>query len=106
MKPDLTQQEILLVANTTFFKRQLCETGTTTDSQLGLDAFEEACWNGMLDELAPEIIHKPAPGHKLFLWETRKGQAFLQIVLSEIPLPMEKEFSIDPNVFESTLGCN
>jgi hypothetical protein len=97
MKPDNTQQEILLVANATCFQKQLCKTDSKGKISSIMDAVEEACWNGLLNEMIPEIID--FPGENLFLWETNQGRSTVQVLLSKIPLPLEKEFSIDPQIF-------
>jgi hypothetical protein len=102
------QQEILLVTTSTFSKRQFCENNTVESARFlsPAEQLEEACWNGLLDELLPEILQKATCGKHLYLWHIRNGASFLQIELSELPLSMDKRFSIDTNFFLPTILFN
>jgi hypothetical protein len=101
MKALTTQQEILLVTNTTLSEKQWCEKGTTdaNHSQSSIEQLEEACWNGLLDELFPEVMLTRLPGKRLYLWHVRKGSSCLQLEWSEFPLCIEKHRSINPAFF-------
>ena len=67
METDILQQEILLLTDTTFSQRQLCENDAKDDSShlSESEKLEEACWTGLLDELLPEII----ANKKLHIWQ-------------------------------------
>lgn len=96
-----TQKEILLVTTTTLFRKQLC-TKEAAESNTNLSAIEQieaACWNGLLDELLPELIVKPVYGGKLFIWHIGHGASCLQIQMGEFPVSVEKSFSLDPSFF-------
>src|SRR3954452_299149 len=98
MKPHNINQEILLMTTSTFSKRQWCEKDAHESAHhlSPGDQLEEACWNGLLNELLPEVIVKSVLGKNLYLWEIRHGKFFLQIELSECPVSIENHFSIDP----------
>ncbi len=103
MKSVNVQQEILLVTTSKFLQQDLCEIDDIdkTGHLFLEEQLEKACWNGMLEELLPEIIEHGASGKKLFLWRIRQGELLFQIQLSEsLPL-IEKVFSIDPCFFLS-----
>ena len=104
MKPNIINQEILLVTTTSFSKRQLCETDRKDkNSRLTpVQQLETACWNSLLDELLPEIMLQPTPHKKLYLWQMRPGFSFLQLDYGEFPLAVEKLTSIDPH---NSLAC-
>jgi hypothetical protein len=108
MKPNSTQQEILLVTGTHFSSRQLCknEDGTNSGKPVNNEQLEEACWNGILQEMLPEIFKAPANGEKLFLWQVREAQAFLEIELGDLPIEPDHSFSIDPYSFMHTKILN
>lgn len=108
MKEVIFQQEILLVANTAIFKKQLCKPDATKNNYYlsFLEQLEEACWNGLLNELIPEIIEKSPSGKKLSLCQIRPGKSFLEIELSESQVLIETQFSIYPNFFISTILFN
>jgi hypothetical protein len=101
MKTNATQQEILLVTNTTFSQRQLCEKDILEDDKYlsRTDLLEDACWNGLLDEMLPDILEKSSAGKKLHMREIRHAKWFLEIELCEYPQTIEQEFSIDPYAF-------
>jgi hypothetical protein len=101
MKTNFTQQEILLITDTSFSHR---EWSKKDDPEIGnnltdKDQLEEACWNGLLQDMLPEIYEKPGHGKKLYLWQTRQGKSFIDIELGEIPVKKENYFSIDPYSF-------
>ena len=101
MKTNTTQQEILLLTGSTFSQRQLCEKNTpdTNKHFSKKEELEDACWNGFLKELLPEIVLKPANGNSLFLWQIRKVESFLELELCDTPAQMDNHLSIDPYNF-------
>lgn len=102
------QQEILLVTGTTLSKRQLCEKSTSdcADHFLFAEQLEEACWNGMLYELLPEVIKRSSTGQKLSLLQIHHGVSFLEIELSECPVTFEDQYSLNPYCFAESKSRN
>ena len=103
MYTDILQQEILLLTGTSFSQRQLFETDAR-DANSSLsegEKLEQACWNGLLGELLPEVI----TNRRLFLWKIGAGDFSLQIELSEYP-SKEKSMSINPFYFLRKIGYN
>jgi hypothetical protein len=101
MEKNFTQQEILLMTGSTFFQQQ-CFEKTEQDSNKNLSQQEkmvEACWNGILHELLPDIINKDADGKALMLWQITPHRSFLEIELCEKPAASDRYYSIDPYVF-------
>ena len=101
MKTNFAQQEILLMTGTSFSSRQWCEKNDQ-DNQNQLtekEQLEEACWNGLLQEMLPEIYGKTFGDTKLYLWQIREAVSFIEIELGELPGEKEKYFSIDPYSF-------
>ena len=72
------------MTNTSFSKRQLCETRTqnTNDHRTSVQQLEVACWNGLLNETLPEIIPTQSSKAKLFLWDVETRKSFLKICKS------------------------
>lgn len=101
MKTNSTQQEILLLTGSTFSQRQLCEKNDPEADKhfSNKEQLEEACWNGFLKELLPEIVLKPANGNSLFLLQIRKGESFIELELCDTPAQMDNYLSIDPYNF-------
>jgi hypothetical protein len=105
MKTNFTQQEILLMTNTTLSQSELCEKDIPERNKhlSRTEQLEEACWNGLLDELLPEIIEKSSAGKRLYLWQIRHAKSFLEIQLGEHASLIEQQFSIDPYLFMPTV---
>lgn len=100
MKPNYTQQEILLITGTSFSSRQ-CYQKDDENNQNNLtekEQLEEACWNGLLQNMLPEIYEHPF-GKKLYLWQIKEAASFIEIELGELPEEKENYFSIDPYSF-------
>lgn len=100
------QQEILLITGTSFSSRQ-CLQKIDGDHQKYLtevEQLQEACWNGQLPQILPEICENTAGDNPLFLWEIKENKSCLEIILGELPEPMEREYSIDPYTFLSALN--
>ena len=103
MDTDIIQQEVLLVTGTTFSQRQLCDRdGKNENNNLPEgEKLEKALWDGMLDDLLPEIV----TNKKLHIWQIWDTEFSLQIELSEYP-SREKRFSINPYYFLRTIKYN
>lgn len=100
MKAQSTQQEILLITGTKFSEREWAEKIVEEKKKLSAtEKLEDACWNGLLGEMLPELIQKTSDGKQLFLWHIRHCKSFLEIELSESSPVIEREFSIDPYFF-------
>lgn len=107
MKTIAIQQEILLMTGTKFSAREWAEKNEEEKSKLSAaDQLEDACWNGLLGEMLPELIEKTTEGKQLFLWHIRHCRSFLQIELSESSPIIEREFSIDPYFFVPSQNMN
>ena len=63
------------------------------------EQLEEACWNGLLQEMIPEICEQTEGNKKLFLWQIKEGNSFIELELGEIPEQKDNHFSIDPYSF-------
>lgn len=100
MKARSTQQEILLMTGTKFSEREWAEKLVEDKNKLSAaDKLEDACWNGLLDEMLPGIVQKTDEGKKLFLWHIRHYRSFLEIELSESSPVIDCKYSIDPYFF-------
>lgn len=98
MKTNFTQQEILLLTGTSFSSRQCYQKGDLENRLTETEQLEEACWNGMLPEMLPEIYAEPG-GKKIYLWQIKGALSFIEIELGEMPGEKENYFSIDPYAF-------
>jgi hypothetical protein len=103
METNYTQQEILLMTGTSFTSGYLCQNDdlTNQDRLTEKQRLQEACWNGLLQMMLPEIILKAANGGLLYLWQIKEAASFLELDLSEVPRAVDRQFSIDPYSFLS-----
>lgn len=103
MKNTFIQQEILLLAGTSFVSQQLMQQDDPGQQhgRNAQDQLEEACWNGLIKQMIPEIFEEPLGTKNLFMWKVTGGGSYIGIELGDIPLEKEKEFSIDPIAFLS-----
>jgi len=62
MKTAIIKQELLLMI-TPFSQKELCKNNAPKNfrNQTYADKLEEACWDGLLDELLKDIIEKQLP---------------------------------------------
>lgn len=114
MEPNKVQQEILLITGTTLSSRELCKakgSGPNDDTRPNEPLSEnerlvEACWNGLVSMLLPELCMHTADGGNLYLWEIRETASFLKLDLGEVPAAIDRHFSIAPCSFLSTQCYN
>ena len=101
MKNTSTNREILLLSNSSYFKRDWAElTGNKNNKKLSQKAqLILLCWNGMLKEMIPEIVQNE-PGKKpLTLWEINESGNMLDLRYGDIDQEMNDEWSINPYVY-------
>jgi hypothetical protein len=108
MKAKSTHQEILLVTGSGFFSQQWCknEDFAADENLSDQEKLEEACWNGLLQEMLPEICSHDKRNEKLYLWEIRQGSSFLELELGNCFEEKDNYFSIDPYSFLATKSEN
>ena len=101
MKTNTAQQEILLMTGTSFSARTWCANDDAEDQKniTPEDRLKEACWNGLLPDILPEICKRQEGDKKIFLWQVTQACNFIEIELGEVPGSTEKFFSISPYSF-------
>ncbi|MFT3912049.1 MAG: hypothetical protein QM737_21670 [Ferruginibacter sp.] len=100
MKPNYTQQEILLFIKTHFSSRHLDKKDENGNERKlsERELLEEACWNGLIWETLPEICEW-ANNRSLTLWAINEADSFLDLLFGEFKDRGEKAFSVNPYVF-------
>ncbi|MEP6674154.1 MAG: hypothetical protein ABJA78_03340 [Ferruginibacter sp.] len=100
METNFTNQEILIFTNTSFSSGDWCKK-EEKENQKKLSQKEkltEACWNGMITELLPEICEQTFD-KSISLWKINEGDSFLDLRFSKLPVMIEDECSLNPYVF-------
>jgi len=108
MEPISYQQEILLIRDSSFALRQCCALDDKGDANLlsVSEQLQNACWNGLLPEMLPEIMEPRFKHEPLYLWQIKEADAFLEIELCEEPEKKDRYFSLNPYQFLEYLHHN
>jgi len=108
MKPSTIIREILMMTATSFSERQLCEIDTPDrNNHLSpAEKLEAACWNGLLQELLPEIMHNPPGSEKLFLWQVEMRKCYLRLSMGVCSPVLENRLTLDPHIFLCEMEMN
>ena len=103
METNTTQQEVLIITGTTFSSRHLREKNNSPDSKnmSEMEQLEEACADGLLEEMLPELCARSAEAKRIYLWGIKEGDSFVEFDFSEFPEETDKYFSLDPYSFLS-----
>ncbi len=102
------QQEVLLVIASGFASRQYCEKegNESSKNETQAEKFKDACWNGMLKEILPELFFRAGLETPLFLWQMRECKHVLTLEMAEEPCEIDFQCSIDPYCFLELQGYN
>jgi hypothetical protein len=108
MEEQSTQQEVLLLTGTSFSARQGIDTEQTLSEQSAdnNDQLEQACWNGMLPVMLPEICGNSLSDKPVYIWKIREGSAFLEVEISDIPRDIDAYYSLDPYAYAISRNYN
>ena len=109
MKQQNTQLELVVFTTTSLSRKVLCETtnNNKNENMSLVEKLEQACWDGLLNELFPEIMGSGSTlSPKMFIWGIYPGKAFLLIDLANTPGVIDSVRSIDPYLFLPQLNSN
>jgi|SRR5450631_1666381 len=101
MKNKTVQQEILLSFNSRFLS-MICIDKSITETPgpcMDVEKIEEACWNGLLKEMFPEICTMSSSGRQMFIWGIRDYNSIMEIDIGECPSGKDSYLCIDPYKF-------
>jgi hypothetical protein len=105
MKPQTIHQEVLIFTNTTLSQKVLCKNNSSNKNRSSTEELEEAFWDGLLKELAPEIMPSTLDP-KMFIWGIHAGKFYLLIDLADTPGITESILSIDPHLLLPEINMN
>ena len=109
MRSQNFNREILLFTGTSFAKREFINHDADKNQQKSysqLDKLEMACWNGLLDEMLPELADSDLSKKESFIWKIIASENFLHICRGTHDIPFENELTIDPYFFTSSVNIN
>ena len=89
------------MTGTSFSSREIQENNESSGKKnlSEIERLEDACWNGLVQQMLPEIVQKSATDKNLYLWEVKEGSSFLELQLGEIPTEGDQYYSINPYSF-------
>lgn len=102
MEPQVINQEILLFTASSFCSRKFCKRSGDQESDSDrspMEGLEKACWDGMLNEILPELFSNSVERGNSYIWNTASGVNFLCINLGIGSKTIGKQTSIDPYFF-------
>ena len=102
MKP--AQLEILVFTDTMFLSKEFSEKDHKgyKNNFPPYKGLEEASWNGLFEEMLPELYGEDRRLKNLFLWQVIHGEHFLELEYGEHPNPFARNFSVNPYFFMAT----
>jgi hypothetical protein len=94
------QQEILIVTGTSFSSNQ-CAIKLKNNNKIYTETeyLQEACWDGQLPRMLPEICPWAFENKDLYIWRVQENKSTIEIDIADAPGSMEKDLSIDPTSF-------
>ena len=107
METNSSYQEILVFTNTSFSSGDWSKK-EELENQKKLSQKEklvEACWNGMIPEMLPEICEQ-CVDKAVCLWKINQGESFLDLRFAKLPVMIENESTLNPYVFMDFQGYN
>lgn len=105
MKSQHVHQEVLIFTTTSLSQMTLYKKSNSKKDSSAIEEMEEAFWDGMLNELVPEIMPS-TPDIKMVIWGVYAGESYLLIDLADSPGVPEPAYSIDPNLLLSIMNMN
>jgi hypothetical protein len=102
MKEKNIQQEVLVLAHTSFAQKALVRHHGGNKRSYSAKELERGLWNGLLNEMLPELM-APMQGRRseLFIWQISFGEFLISIDMAKTPDIIEDSFSINPSCFLS-----
>ena len=103
MATNYVQMEVLLMTGTSFLAGNWVpnDANVAEHNYTEIEQLQDACWNGLVKTMLPEVWIEPPNGGILFLWEVREAKSFLELEISEVPLPIDRRLSLKPSHFLS-----
>jgi hypothetical protein len=101
------QQEILVFMETSFVQKILMENIGNDKKNYPAEQLEKAFWNGMLDQMLPELTLSKQPRRsEISIWQIRTSEYSLLIDMAEVPDIIHYWCSICPFLFLSEANMN
>ena len=104
MKQKAINHEVLLLTGTSFSKKQFSPKNNNQADHSYCNDLQNACWNGLVFDILPDIIRYPSRKNLSNTWEVIPSKSFIEIKIGAAPYEIEKAMSLNPHLF--LLGKN
>lgn len=105
MKQQHVHQEVLIFKNQKLSQKALCRKNSSNENNSAIEDLEEALWDGLLNELVPEIMPS-IWDMKIVIWGIYAGEFYLLVDLAGSAGNTAPIFSIDPVIISSLKNMN
>ena len=106
MKKTSISHEVLLFTNTCFARRQFCERGNESTHQSHSSQLQNACWNGLILDILPDLIKAGTRDCPSYTWQVLPAGNFIEVRMGAQPFDLSHETSINPHLFHRTTLIN
>jgi hypothetical protein len=106
MKQKNIQQEILVPTQTSFARKTVIEGNNGHEKTSLVEELEKGFWNGLLNEMLPELMPTQDRRSELFIWQITVGETSILIDMAETPDIIEDSYSINHCCFLSLSKMN
>ena len=95
MRNKSTFQEILVFTETNFTKREWVEKKASAANDNKNDQLKNACWNGLVTDLMPEICERTYDP-TVTLWEVNEADHFLELQYGTMNEKWQASMTLNP----------
>lgn len=99
MKQKDANYEVLLFTHTRFSKKQFCEKNNNQVDNAGSGQLQNACWNGLVFEILPDMIKPSELKNPVYTWNVIAAENFIEIKIGAFPYSVEGADSLNPHLF-------
>ena len=106
MKQKAINHEVLLLTRTSFSKKQFSPKNNNPADDFYCSNLQNACWNGFVFDILPDIIKSPSEKGSGHTWEVVPGENFVEAKIGTASYDVEKRMSLNPHLFLSKKNIN
>ncbi len=106
MKQKAINYEVLLFTNTRFSKKEFSEKNFDRVNMPDSCQLQNACWNGLVFEILPDIIQPASAKNPVYTWEVAAAENFIEVKIGTAPYSIEGATSLNPYLLLSKKNFN
>ena len=106
MKQKTINLEVMLLTGTSSSNKQFSEKNNNHADDSYSSRLQNACWNGLVFDIFPDIIKYPSRKNLSYTWEVVAAKSFIEAKIGSAPYDVEKGMSLNPHLFHSGKNIN